>query len=476
MSLANIIAREDECRRLEKVTEEETAQLVVLYGRRRVGKTFLVNEFFDGRFDFKITGVFGGKKEVQLRNFAEELSGHLNREVEPPKDWIAAFWMLRRYLQDLPQNETRVVFFDELPWLDTQQSGFLSAFEHFWNDFGCAQHNFILIVCGSATSWMSKNIAENKGGLFNRQTCSIFLKPFTLKDTEQYLIRKGMEWSRYDIAECYMILGGIPYYLSLLEPERSLAANIDNLLFRKRAELWNEFHQLYRTLFTNSEQHIKIVEALSTRLSGLTRGELARVTGLPNNGVLSEMLSNLENSGFIRTSNAFGHKKAGKIYQLCDYYSLFYFRFIRDNHGRDEQFWSHSYGSGQKAVWAGLTFEQVCRDHIPQIKRRIGIGSVLSEESTWSKKGDEDSVGAQIDLIIDRNDHVINLCEIKYSDDVFEIDKEYDQKLRNKREVFRNATGTKKTIQFIMVTTYDIRKNKYSSIVTDQVLLDDLFA
>lgn len=483
--IQNLIGRKDEIQRLDECMQETGAQLIILYGRRRIGKTYLINEYFDGRFDFKITGSYKEKRDVQLYNFAEELSNHTGESVPTPKDWSSAFQLLRRYLSALQQSPAFsdgnvsydkgnaktskcVIFFDELPWLNTQNSGFLKAFEHFWNDFGCAMHNLVCIVCGSATSWMTKNIAENKGGLFERQTCSIFLTPFTLAQTEEYLKTRRIDWSRYDIAECYMIMGGIPYYLSLLNPSRSLSDNIDNLFFRKRSELWNEFQQLYRTLFTSSDQYIKIVEALSTKRIGLTRNEILEKTGLPDNGSLSQKLHDLISSDFVRVSAQFG-KKNDVYYQLRDYYTWFYFRFIHNHHGLDEHFWSHSIGSPSKYAWAGLTYEQVCKDHITQIKQKIGISAVLTEESSWISK----DPGAQIDLLIDRRDHVINLCEIKYTENEYTIDKDFDLSLRTKREALRMYT--RKTIQLILITTYGMKQNKYSSIISGEVVLDDLF-
>ena len=271
-----------------------------------------------------------------------------------------------------------------------------------------------------------------------------------------------------------MIFGGIPFYLSLLNRNKSLTDNIDSLLFRKRSELWNEFHQLYRTLFTNSDQYIRIVEALSKKRIGLTRKELLQQLKMADNGKLTEMLNNLEGSGFIRIESFFGNKKKDLHYQLCDYYTLFYFRFL-DHPGRDEHFWTHFYGSNEKRTWAGLTFEQVCKDHVPQIKWRLSIGGILSEEYVWEIRGNEETPGAQIDLLIDRKDHVINLCENKYAEDQFNIDKEYELSMRNKMEVFRRATQTKKTIQIVMITTYGIKKNKYSNMISNQIILDDLF-
>ncbi len=476
MTPDKLIARSAEIRRLQNCLNDSRPQLIILYGRRRVGKTYLINSFFGGRFDFKMTGAYQESRETQLRNFAEELSYQTKETFDPPKDWIAAFWLLRRYLADLPKDEKHIVFFDELPWMDTPSSGFLPAFEHFWNDFGSSLDNLVFVVCGSAASWMTKNIAQNKGGLFNRQTCSIYLQPFTLKETEDYLHAKGIEWSRYDIVECYMILGGIPFYLSLLEADRSLTENIDNLFFRKRAELWNEFDQLYRTLFGNSDPYIRIVEVLSGKRSGLTRNEIIQAAALPDNGALTRMLGNLESSGFLRVSASYGKRKREMLYQLCDYYSLFWFRFLKDYRGRDEHYWTNSYGSPEKRVWAGLTFEQVVKDHIGQVKQALGIAGVLSEESAWAVKGTGSASGAQIDLIIDRRDHVTDLCEIKYSEKEYEIDKAYDMNLRSKREAFRESTHTTKTLRIVMITTYGVVRNKYSGIVSNQVVLDDLFA
>ena len=425
MALNRIVGRKAECDRLEKCLKEDQAQLVIVYGRRRVGKTFLINQFFDGRFDFKLTGAYAEPKETQLRYFTAELNRQTGSYKPIPKDWIEAFELLREYLALLPSTEKHVVFFDEMPWMDTQRSGFLSAFEWFWNDWGCVQDNLIFVVCGSATSWMTEKIAENKGGLFSRQTCRLYLQPFSLFETEQYLHSRGIDWSRRDIAQTFMIMGGIPYYLSLIDPEMAFNANIDNMFFRKRSELWDEFDHLYQTLFTNSGQYIKIVEALSKKRMGLTRGEIAKQTKIPANGALSKMLDNLNESGFVRKNLFYERKSKETLYQLSDYYTLFYFRFIKNGYGKDEHFWSNTLDNPSRRVWAGLTFEQLCKDHIAPIKKKLGIAGVLSEESSWfsSRDNDENSSGAQIDLLIDRRDQVINICEAKFSMNEFQIDK-----------------------------------------------------
>ena len=345
------------------------------------------------------------------------------------------------------------------------------------NDFGSSVDNLVFIVCGSATSWLVDNIEHNKGGLFNRQTCKLFLEPFSLAETEEYLISKGIRWSRYDITECYMIMGGIPYYLSLLDKEMSYLQNIDYLFFRKKAELWDEFDHLYNTLFAQGENYISVVYELSKKKNGLTRENISKATGLALNGVLSKIIKNLVDSGFVRENPFFGKKKKDTLYQLADYYSSFYFNYIRDNRGRDEHYWSNTLDAPARKTWAGNMFEQVCKDHISQIKQKIGILGILSSESSWFVRADKKlgTAGAQIELIIDRRDRVINLCEMKFSLSEYTIDKDYDETLRKRIETFRKNTKTKKAVQIVFVTTYGVESNQYSGIVQKQVTIDDLF-
>ena len=477
MSIGNIIGRSEEITRLDRCMEAISAQLIIIYGRRRVGKTYLINEYFNNEFAFKLTGAYKKTKAFQLESFADELKQKSRKTQPVPSDWRDAFRQLREYLETLPEKEKQVVFIDEMPWLDTPQSDFLPLFEWFWNDWASTRNNLVFIVCGSATSWMTDNISGNKGGLFNRQSCRIYLEPFTLRETEDFLGFKGITWSRYEIAECYMIMGGIPYYLNLLDKAMSYTQNIDNLFFKKRGELWDEFGHLYATLFSNSDNHIKIVEALSTKKGGLTRNELVQKTGLPANGNFSKMISNLESSGFIRVSNFYGKKKKDALYQLSDYYTAFYYRYIKNNYGKDEHYWSNAIDNPARRSWTGLTFEQLCKDHIPQIKKKLGISGVLSEESIWYTHGDEELgvPGAQIDLLIERRDRVINVCEMKFSINEYVIDKDYDMVLRNKLDAFRRMTNCKKSLQTTMITTYGVKRGKYSGIINSQITLEDLF-
>lgn len=471
----NIIGREFECDRLQKALETKKSQLIIIYGRRRVGKTFLVNQFFNEQFAFKVTGVFNKPKEVQLQVFTKSLENYFNSQFDIPSNWIDAFNVLRNNLGKLPKNKKMVVFFDEMPWMDTQKSDFLAAFEWFWNDWGCTQDNLIFIVCGSAASWLVKNIDHNKGGMFNRQNCKLYLEPFNLNQTKQFLKSKNIDWADYDIAMCYMIMGGIPYYLDLLTNDYSLNQNIDNLFFKKHGFLWDEFSHLYNTLFSNSETHIKIVEALSEKRIGLSKKEIAEKTHLSQNGRLTEMLSNLVSSGFVREYHFYGNNKKQHLFQLSDYYTMFYFKFIKNQKGIDENFWTNSTRTSSINAWSGFTFEQLCKDHLKQIKQKLGISGVLTTESSWFVHGDDEHEGAQIDMLLDRRDHIINVCEMKFSNDEYEIDKKYDLTLKRKINRFREVTKTNKTLLLTMITTYGVKKNMYSNIVQSQVTLKDLF-
>ena len=472
-----IIGRIEECRKLEACLEKEQAQLVVVYGRRRVGKTYLINQFFDNKFAVKVTGVYGQSRENQISNFLSVLGQKTGKKYEKCENWYSAFGYLREYIESLPVDEKKVIFIDEMPWMDNPKSDFLPSFEWFWNDYASTIDNLVLIVCGSATAWMDEKISKNKGGLFNRFTCRLYLEPFNLYEVEKYLESKDIYWSRYEIAECYMIMGGIPYYLNLLTNKMTFTQNIDSLFFEKHGTLWDEFDNLYGTLFLSSEKYITVVTALGEKKSGMTRAEIIERTGLPTGGELSKVLNNLVLSGFVRVTGFYNQKKKDSIYQLSDYYTMFYLKFIKDNLSHDDKRWSHMVDLPSKKAWAGFTFEQVCRDHTAQIKRKLGVSGVLTQESSWFCADDDDKgvSGAQIDLLIDRRDRVVSICEIKYSINEFIIDKSYDMKLRNKIGSFIKATNCKKSVQMVMVTTYGIKKNMYSGLINAEVVLDDLF-
>jgi AAA+ ATPase superfamily predicted ATPase len=467
-----IIGRKNELDTLSRLYNSSQSEFVAVYGRRRVGKTFLIRQFFKNKFVFQLSGLANASTKEQLINFNLTIKRESKQNLPIVKTWLEAFEQLIA-LVEASTEERKVIFLDELPWIDTPRSQFVQALEHFWNGWASARNDIMLIVCGSATSWMIDKIINNHGGLHNRLTYKMRLEPFTLKETQEYFLSRGMEYSQYQIAECYMAMGGIPYYLSMMQKEFSVAQNIDLLFFGENSLLKNEFQNLYAALFKNSEDYIKIVEALSKKNKGLSRNEIIAYTKLLTNGGLTTILKNLENCGFIRSYIAFGKKERDKLYQLVDFYTLFYFKFVKSNRYNDENFWINTINTPQHNSWAGYSFEMLCLNHIKQIKASLGISGVQTSVSSWKDTSAEN--GAQIDLILDRKDQIINLCEMKFSIDEYEITKQYDAQLRQKKSVFSSTTKTRKALHLTMVTTYGVKRNMYSNTIQNEVVLEDLF-
>ncbi len=475
----NIIGRERECVLLQEYYDSPKAELVAIYGRRRVGKTFLVKSFFNQIFDFYFTGVFETPRSTQLRLFQSELERYSGRKRSKPKDWFEAFEQLRDYLSSL-DKERIVVFLDELPWMDTPKSNFVQAFSYFWNSWASGVSGMKFFVCGSATTWMVSKLIGDKGGMHGRVNRQIYLRPFNLSETQAFLRSKKIDWTQLQIAQIYMVMGGIPYYLDMVNPAYTVEENIDHLFFEEGSVLRTEYAFVFRSLFKDSNLYQTVIETLAKKAIGMTREEIAQAAKLPNNGTLTEVLENLYRCDFIRSYTAFGKKSHGQIFQLVDLFSLFHNRFVPQTNSQDMHFWHNMQDVPAKRAWEGYAFEQVCLHHIPQIKQKLRIGGTLSEVCSWQCKPftDKDGIsykGTQIDLLIDRRDQVIDLCEMKFSSQNFAITGEYDERLRSRKETFLAVTGTRKTLQNVLITTYGLAKTKYSDNIHDVVTLADLF-
>ena len=477
----NLVGRTAEMRSLQSYINSDQSEFVAVYGRRRIGKTFLIRKAAADNFAFFVTGMYKATKSEQLTNFAIALQKYTKTvNLVIPQNWIMAFYQLSNHLQSLPEGN-KVIFIDELPWMETAKSGFIAALENFWNSWAALRSDIKLIVCGSATSWMINNLIKSKGGLHNRLTHHIVLNPFTLNECEAYFKDRNFSYSRKQIAECYMAIGGIPYYMSMMDKTKSVSQNIDNLFFASNAPLKEEFNDLYKALFKNASAHIDVVTALATKQMGLTRQELLAITKQADNGAFGTVLEELEQCGFIRTYEPFSNKilvnnkrqKNNIIYQLVDFYTLFYFNFVKQNSYKDEHFWTTSYNSPLHNTWAGFSFEMLCLSHINQIKKALGIWGIQALICSWRGKNDDNRT--QIDLLIDRKDDTINLCEMKYTKEEFEITKEYEVNLQNKVNTFAQSTETKKTILLTMITTHGIKENIHSGSIQNQLTLNDLF-
>lgn len=471
----NILGREAEIKILREAINSPNAEMISVFGRRRIGKTFLIRATYDREIIFEMTGILNGTMKDQLWLFTSKLQELSNQPIpiKTPDNWIEAFTLLRTYLT-AKRQKSRVIFFDEVPWIATPRSGFLEALGHFWNDW-MSKQNMVIVLCGSATAWMIDKVLSQKGSLHNRVTRQIHLQPFTLAETERFLSNQKVNLNRYQISLIYMTMGGVPHYLKSIQPGMSAAQNIDLLTSNPSGLLRLEFDNLYAALFKNHDKYILVIRALSTKWKGLTRNEIIQKSGIPNGGGLTDILRDLELSSFITPTYPFNKKKRDTLYRLTDEYSLFYLKFIegsRPNPG----FWLQM---GQKQTyksWSGYAFENLCFKHINQIKHALGISGVYTEQSSFLQISNKTNPGAQIDLIMDRADNCINLCEAKFYDTAYTLDKKYAESLKTKKDVFTNVTGSKKNIFITLITAYELKHNANSiGLVDHNLTLDSLF-
>ncbi len=500
MQNIKLIGRKKEAQTLLSLLESEESELVSVIGRRRVGKTFLIESVYAEHIVFSITGIQNASTSDQLENFSIALNLHLKSVVpiEQPKSWLKAFHQLITYLESLtdssqqsaisnpvtrrlkadsskPIAQKRVIFLDELPWFATHRSGFLDAFGFFWNSWA-VKNNVVVVICGSAASWMIQKVVHNKGGLYNRVTKRIHLLPFNLHETELYLQKRGLNFNRYQITELYQAMGGIPHYLKEIQKGESVAQSIDRICFAQGGSLKDEFKQLYTSLFDQAENHVAVVRALSTKWSGLTREEIIKATKISNGGGLTKTLEELNYSGFITEYTPFGRVKREVLFRLTDEYSLFYLKFIENMQKEGEGIWQSFQQSATYKAWSGYAFESICLKHLQQIKKALGISGIFATSSSFYHKGADGMAGCQIDLLIDRDDNVINLCEIKWSASGFIITKSYAAELRQKVALFQHYSGTKKQIFLTLITTFGLIKSEHNlGLVDKELLLDNLF-
>jgi AAA+ ATPase superfamily predicted ATPase len=475
--MEKLIGRETEKKLLQEAMDSGSPELIAVFGRRRVGKTFLIRQYLAKSIVFEFVGTRDAKLAVQLGNFKNALGKAIGNDkiYRTPESWADAFDQLIHYLNSKLATGRTVVFLDEFPWLNTHKAGFLPAFDHWWNSWGTKQNNLIVIICGSAASWMIRNIVNNKGGLHNRITRKIRLLPFNLKETEEFLHASAVNIDRYQLLQLYMVMGGIPHYLKEIKKGESSTQAIDRICFTKDGLLANEFSNLYHSLFDDATRHLAVVRALAGNNSGLTRNEIIDKAGLTSGGTITDLLEELIESGFVMDWQPYDKKTKDTIYKLADEFTHFYLKFIERNKSSGNGVWQN-FSTGQSwRSWSGVAFERICLKHISQIKKELGIQNVYTEESVWRHQPKTGN-GAQIDLLLDRQDFVINLCEMKYSQTEFLIDKAYVKDLENKKDVFRSLTKTKKSLFITFVTTFGIKDNDYAKrLIQNSVSMDALF-
>ncbi len=475
-----LIGREPEKEILAKLLKSNQAEFVAIYGRRRVGKTYLIRQFFQEQIVFSFTGAFETETNIQINNFWIELKRvYPKAELqETPKNWSEAFHRLTDYLISIKETKSKIVLFiDELPWLDRTRAGFVSALAYFWNQSGSQFSNLIFVTCGSAASWMIGKLLKAQGGLHNRVTCRIELKPFNLKETKQFCEYKNLKFNYYQLTQLYMILGGIPYYWQVIEQGRSVAQVIENLCFDKNGILTKEFEYLYHSLFKNADNHVKVIEALAAHPYGMTRSQLLSESGISNGGNFVRVIENLIDCGFIKSLHPFGKKNKDTVFRIIDFYSIFYLKYIVGNIDDKNNSWQNLATTPGHSTWMGYAFENICLTHLRPIHTELGIAGVFTNVSSFYFKANDELPGAQVDIVIDRNDGIIHLCEAKFTNTEFVLNKEYNQALRRKRLVFQTVTKTKKMVVTTLFSTYPAIQNKYyNEEIHSEVNLESLFS
>ena len=475
-----MVGREKEKKELEKLYCSKQAELVAIYGRRRIGKTYLVDEVLQDKITFRHAGLSPleedakGLLRAQFDHFYNSLKFYGMDEDGRPDNWLDAFFMLEKLLQRIDNGTRQVVFLDELPWLDTPRSGFIRAFEGFWNTWVCHRKNLMVIICGSANSWMMNELINNHGGLYGRVTREIKLSPFTLAECEEFYKSKNVPFSRYDIVQSYMIFGGVPYYMGYMDEELSLAQNIDKVFFDRNANLKLEYDRLFESVFKRQDISKSIVELLYKRNMGYTRKEIAEKLQMSDGGHLTKDLNALIASDFIMKYVPFGLDRKEDYYKLVDPFCLFYLHFVKNRIEKNKHYWQKNSANQEVVIWRGFAFENVCFIHIAQIKNALGIRDVITSESAWAKKA-EDEDGMQIDMLISRKDNAINMCEIKFYSDDFIVTKEYFRTIQRRIEMLRTKISPKMSIYSTLITTYGLKRNEYSSAFIKTITFEDLF-
>ena len=470
-----LIGRKEEIAKLRRAYDSDQSEFIAVYGRRRIGKTYLIRNFFEDKFTFQYSGIFKAGNKQQLKVFYQSLIEQgLEPTEEAPKDWFDAFFMLQHLIMKSDASR-KVIFLDELPWMDARNSRFIPAFEHFWNGWASTRKDIILVICGSATSWIINKIFRNKGGLYNRVTYKLKLQQFSLRECEELAVSLKLPLNRNMILEGYMALGGIPYYWTKLNPNHSIGRNINDLFLKADGELHDEFNYIYASMFNSPEKYIKVVESLSGKKSGLTRDEIISKGKLESNGQLSRILEDLIECGFVRKYCHTDKRLKNAIYQLVDCYTLFYYQFIRGAHGVDEEYWVRMMQTPTYHTWCGLAFERVCLLHPRQIKSAIGISGILANLFSWHVKKNDEHPGVQIDLVINRADNVINVCEMKYAPNGYRLTDSEINKIHNRLSVFKLYTSATKVVQPVLITSNGVIKNNNSFEIPVQVSGEQLF-
>ena len=485
----DLIGRKQEIHTLEQMYSSTTAEFLALYGRRRIGKTYLIRKFFECKpvIFFDVSGAKDGALSEQIEHFTKQLQTvfYPGATLTPAKNWDGAFEALTNAIQNTPKQKKIVLFFDELPWMATKNSKLLQSLDYYWNQHWSKDKRVKLIICGSSAAWIIQKVIKNKGGLHNRLTRTIYLAPFKLSETKDFLLSMKLKLTDAQILLLYMVMGGIPYYLAKIPKNLSATQIIQRLAFQPKSFLAEEFDNLFASLFDADDGfYVKAVKLIAGRRDGIGKNELLKKMGKALMGSTGlKKLQELEETGFIKSFKPSYHERQGTYYRINDEYVLFYLKWIEPIHhtlqedALEANYWESMSLTPEWQSWLGYAFEAVCYKHLALIRKALQLNST-AQASSWRyvpRKGSKEQ-GAQIDLLFDRKDAAVTLCEIKYSQQPYVVNKEMVEILNRKMKSFKEKTRTKKQLFLALISANGVKNNSYADdLLSGTVTADDLF-
>lgn len=413
--MKRFVGRELELKKLRAIGEADEPSIVVVYGRRRVGKTELLEQAFRHRNILKFEGIEGLSEKDQYANAMRQLAKYVGEDLLTKvqiTSWSEFFDLVARYTKE----GTWTIYLEELQWLANYESKLLSELKYAWDNQFRRNPKLLLILCGSAPSFMLEKVVHSKA-LYNRSQHEIHLQELSISETKLFLKNR----SDREIFNAYLSVGGIPEYLKWVDKESSVFQGLCTHAFTSGSFFSREFEKIFTSSLANNKHYREIIETLS-RCKFLSREELAEKLKLTSGGTLSILLTDLEKCGFISKYCPYNLSNSSNVirYAIADNYLHFYFNFIRPiqskiENGDYNEVPQSAIKMDSYAKWLGFAFERWCRKYSRVIAKILGFSGVQYRSGAYfSRATNKKDPGYQIDLVFDRADKVYTICEMKY--------------------------------------------------------------
>jgi AAA+ ATPase superfamily predicted ATPase len=408
--MKQFIGRKVEIAQLTALIDLPRPSIAVIYGRRRVGKSELIRHVTQGKNVLSFEGLEGQPKHKQIKNFLFQLSAQSNIREKNISDWPDALILLRT----LTQDGQWIIILDEFQWMANYQNELVSVIKMIWEKYLSQNPDLTLILCGSIASFMKSKVLKSSA-LYGRTDYELNLHELNLSEISEFFPGKGSD----EVIDTAMLVGGIPKYLELISEYPSLYDALEPLAFSQDGFFKTEYDRLFASHFGKKPIFMKIIQTLATNPYGLTTGKLAKEMQVASGGTLCHQLDDLESAGFLHSIIPFDKPEGSKLrkYILMDAYVRFYHSIIRGSMKEttppNTQF--HAIMSSPRyAAWAGMAFEFLCMRHHKEISRILGFHGIPYTAGPFFQRKTLDTPGVQIDLLFERSDKILVLCEMKY--------------------------------------------------------------